>query len=88
VQKHASCAVRKGMASRLRCLRIEALLSQEQLALGSGVSRSTIAKLEGGGGNPRLDTLFSICGVLGCELFQLVPLHRLAAILDQRLAKR
>jgi transcriptional regulator with XRE-family HTH domain len=69
------------MGSRLRTLRVEALLSQDQLALGSGVSRSTIAKLEAGGGNPRLDTLFCLCGVLGCKLFQLVPLDRLTAVL-------
>jgi ribosome-binding protein aMBF1 (putative translation factor) len=43
-------------------------LTQAQLAAATGTSQSAIARLELGGGNPRLDTLARIATALGAEL--------------------
>lgn len=56
------------MRAQLRELRNIAGLSYEALAEKSGVSVLTIAKIETGLCNPRIDTLEYIAGALGCEL--------------------
>lgn len=43
-------------------------IKQQELADLAGVSINTIVAVERGTGNPRIDTLFSICNVLGLQL--------------------
>lgn len=49
---------------RLRAARLEANLSQEELAKAAGVSRSTIKRLESGGDSVSLANLLAILQVL------------------------
>ncbi len=49
---------------RLRLARVEADLSQEDLAHAVGVTRQTIGLIEAGGYNPTLNLCVSICKVL------------------------
>ncbi|SJN36938.1 hypothetical protein FM104_09400 [Microbacterium esteraromaticum] len=64
---------------RLHATRIEAGISQEQLAARAGITRSTYAQLEKGltrpdvAANPTLFTLIALCQVLGVSLHDIVP---------------
>jgi transcriptional regulator with XRE-family HTH domain len=48
----------------LRDARRRAGLSQQALALGSGLDRAAIGVYENGGGQPRLDTILKLAQVL------------------------
>jgi transcriptional regulator with XRE-family HTH domain len=64
------------IATRLRGLREDAGLSQEQLAYAAGISRNHVQMLERGIGtwvNPRLSTLYGLADALGCRLADLLP---------------
>ncbi len=57
--------------------RIARGLSQKELAELCGTTQSAIARLEGGGRPPRIDTLLGIANALDCELVvQLRPRTR------------
>ena len=49
----------------LREVREDAGLSQERLALDSGIDRTFVSMLERGVRQPSLTTVFQICGALG-----------------------
>ncbi len=56
---------RRRFAERLRRLRREADMSQQRLADLSGVGRVTIARLEGAGQSPKLDTIQKLAVGMG-----------------------
>jgi transcriptional regulator with XRE-family HTH domain len=49
------------------------LWSQDDLATEADLSRAWIAKLEGGHGNPSVETLRKLCEALGCKPKDLLP---------------
>jgi DNA-binding XRE family transcriptional regulator len=62
----ADAAIELGI--RVRKLRIDAGLSQDQLGHLAGCSRAAIARIESGDADPRIDTLRSIGAALGVEV--------------------
>jgi ribosome-binding protein aMBF1 (putative translation factor) len=48
--------------------RLRAKLTQAELAARMGVSQSVVARLEGAGSSPRIDTLAAAATAMGCEL--------------------
>ncbi len=56
------------LGQRIKRLRLQAGLSQEQLAKRSGISRVTLARIELGEHSPRMDTLRAIARGLGCDV--------------------
>lgn len=63
---------RQVLGRRLKRLRIQAGLSQEQLAKRSGISRVTLARIELGEHSPRMDTLRALARGLGCDVKELL----------------
>ena len=62
------------IAEQVAQRRLSLGLSQKELALLTGTTQSAIARLEGGGRPPRIDTLLRIAEALDCELtVQLEP---------------
>lgn len=59
--------------NRIRELRKEQKMSQQELAVKLGVERSTIAKWETDIHSPRTDKLRQIAKVLDCSLDELLP---------------
>ncbi len=59
---------RRVLGRRIKSMRLQAGLSQEQLAKRSGISRVTLARLELGEHSPRMDTLRAIARGLGCDV--------------------
>lgn len=59
------------MENKIRALRSEMGLSQEELARRCGVSRQTINAIEKGEYNPTINLCRSICRVLGKTLDEL-----------------
>ena len=59
------------MENKIRALRSEMGLSQEELARRCGVSRQTINAIEKGEYNPTINLCRSICKVLGKTLDEL-----------------
>ena len=43
-------------------------ITQQELADLAGVSINTVVAVERGSGNPRMETIISICNVLGLQL--------------------
>jgi transcriptional regulator with XRE-family HTH domain len=63
----------------------ERRLSQRELAELTGTTQSAIARLEGGGRPPRIDTLLRIANALDCELVvELKPRTRVKGGSDER----
>ncbi len=61
-------------SDKLRRLRfVRKLMSQDALASKAGLSRAWIAKLEGGNGNPSVETLRKLCTALDCQPEDLLP---------------
>jgi ribosome-binding protein aMBF1 (putative translation factor) len=56
------------IAHRVAERRAELGLSQAELAKACGTTQSAIARLEGGGRPPRIDTLLRLAEALDCEL--------------------
>jgi transcriptional regulator with XRE-family HTH domain len=48
--------------------RLDLKIKQQEVADLSGISINTIVALERGVGNPRIETIISICDVLGLQL--------------------
>lgn len=53
---------------RLKVARVEADMSQADLAAAAGVTRQTIGLIEAGGYNPTLNLCITICKILGKTL--------------------
>ena len=64
-------ATRKNVGQRVRALREESNLTQEQLALMTGVGRSYLAKVEAGNRNATIDIMEKVALGLGVTLGQL-----------------
>jgi ribosome-binding protein aMBF1 (putative translation factor) len=65
------------IADAVSARRRERGLSQADLAALVGTTQSAIARLEGGGRPPRIDTLLRIAGALDCDLVvELAPKER------------
>jgi transcriptional regulator with XRE-family HTH domain len=60
--------VQLDVATAIRDIRANRGLSSADLARRAGISRATLTTLERGAGNPRLETLTAIAGVLGVPL--------------------
>ena len=58
--------------NRIRELRQEKQLSQEELARRLGVDRSSVARWETGSNNPRIEKLLALAKIFGCSLDELV----------------
>jgi transcriptional regulator with XRE-family HTH domain len=58
---------RKNRGQRLRCIRIDRNLTQEQLAKQAGVSTNQISRYERGFDDPSLPTLDRLLTALGCS---------------------
>ena len=55
------------MKTRIKIIRYEAGISQEDLAKKAAVSRQTISALENGRYNPSLILAYKITKILGCD---------------------
>ena len=64
-------ATRKNVGQRVRALREESNLTQEQLALMTGVGRSYLAKVEAANRNATIDFMEKVALGLGVTLGQL-----------------
>lgn len=65
------------IADRVASRRQELGLSQQQLAELTGTTQSAVARLEGGGRPPRIDTLLKLAEALDCDLvLELRPRRR------------
>lgn len=60
------------LAANQRRMRVAARLSQAELAAAAGVTTTTVAAVEQGRANPRLETLSAIAGALGVALPELL----------------
>lgn len=60
------------LAKNVRRLRRARGLSVVELARAAQIGRATLTQLEAGSGNPTLETLYSLAGVLGCPLAELI----------------
>lgn len=63
--------LRNDLAARIRALRIERGLTQEQLALEAEVDRTYVSQIERSVGNPSLLVLAKIAGVLERDVQEL-----------------
>ncbi len=69
VYMEAMTAIDQDIADKLRGLRAERRLSQEELAELSGISESTIYRIEKGTLSARLKQLDAICSALGIDVY-------------------
>ena len=82
---HDFDAVLDGVAPRLRALRTRRGLTLAELSEQTGISVSTLSRLESGGRRPTLDLLIRIAGVYRASLDDLVGAPQIA---DPRVAPR
>lgn len=62
--------------TNLRSIRLDANMTQEELAQRLGIAREAIAKWETGRNYPRMDLAIQTACILGCGLDDLFPLAR------------
>ncbi|HOU89823.1 MAG TPA: helix-turn-helix transcriptional regulator [Polyangiaceae bacterium] len=86
-------AIAMKLAERVRRLRLEARLTQAELAAGAGVTVETVARLErvlrgraSANANPSLETLTRLAAALGVEVTDLLAPSKAARPKDDRLA--
>jgi len=58
--------------AKFRALRVAKMLTQDEFADASGISRPTVAALETGGRSPSVEMLRRLCRALGCDPGDLV----------------
>jgi transcriptional regulator with XRE-family HTH domain len=63
---------RRAIAEHIRSARLQANLSQEQVALGAGIRIATYSNIEQGHSSPKLDTLIRVADAIGVSLAYLV----------------
>ncbi|MDM4763685.1 XRE family transcriptional regulator [Galbitalea sp. SE-J8] len=63
----------RAVGARLRQARRDRGLTVTELASRSGVARATLTAIEGGGGNPRLETMYALADTLEIALGDLLP---------------
>ncbi|RQN41130.1 XRE family transcriptional regulator [Paraburkholderia tropica] len=63
--------VATAVGARVKACRIEADKSQEELAYGASLDRTRVSAIERGIANPTVETLATICYVLGITLSDL-----------------
>lgn len=63
--------VRQTIGWNLKRIRVDRGLSQERLALESGIDRSYVGRVERGSENVTVSTLEALAGVLGVEVIEL-----------------
>jgi transcriptional regulator with XRE-family HTH domain len=81
----AGSPVSRALGENVRRLRLERGLSVVDLAARSGIARATLTQLEGGRGNPTIDTIAALAGVLGAEadgLLRYEPAPRVLVVRD------
>ncbi len=86
-------AIAMKLAERVRRLRLEAGLTQAELAAGAGVTVETVARLErvlrgraSANANPSLETLTRLAAALGVDVTDLLAQSKGARPKDDRLA--
>ncbi|MEI5100276.1 helix-turn-helix transcriptional regulator [Streptomyces sp. PmtG] len=65
-------ARRRAVGERIRAARLYANLTQERVALETGLDRPSVVRIEQGQQAPTLDTLFRIADAIGVPLADLV----------------
>ena len=70
--ERAAAEGRKGLGIRIRELREEAGLTQEELAVAAGIGRVTLVRVERGEQSPRFETLAAVAKALGRGVSELV----------------
>ena len=73
----------KIVGERIKTARLDAGLSQAELAEASGHLRTSITNIESGRQKPPLHVLYELCSHLGIEPVSILPLRR--EVLDQSL---
>ncbi|PTB18256.1 transcriptional regulator [Trinickia symbiotica] len=63
--------VATAIGKRIKICRVEAELTQEQLAHEALIDRSYVSAIERGVGNPSIETLANLCYVMGITLSKL-----------------
>ncbi len=63
------------IGNNIRTARLQKGISQEELALAIGVTKSTISKYELGQREPRSEQLNTIAAALGVRYYDLLPAH-------------
>ncbi|WP_069773021.1 helix-turn-helix domain-containing protein [Streptomyces sp. LUP30] len=63
---------RRAVGERIRAVRLYANLTQEQVAIRSGVDRASVVRIEQGQQSPTLDTLIRLAAAIGVPLPELV----------------
>ena len=63
---------RRALGANLRAARLAANLTQEQVALMTGIDRATYNRIEQGHSSPLVDTLFLVADAIGVPLADLV----------------
>lgn len=63
---------RRAIGNRIRALRLDRNLTQEQVFLAIPLSRSVYQEIESGQGNPTINTLYRITRVLRCRITDLL----------------
>lgn len=69
---HPPTPRQRALGDRVRAARADLGISQEGLALRSGLNRSYMASLEAGQRNPSLETMCKLALALDCPLARLV----------------
>lgn len=73
MEKHTDNKYIKALAARVKEVRLECNISQEQLALAANVDRSFISRLERGIANPSYLMLLQIATALNKPLKEILP---------------
>ena len=68
--------LKKALGSRIRQLRVERNILQQDLASMCNFEKSNMARLESGRSNPKFLTLYKISSALNVPLSQLVDLEK------------
>lgn len=80
--------LRVQFARRLKALRIEKQMTQEDLAKAAGVSTAFISSLERGINGPSLETLYHIAEALDVSVMELFDFGEMGALEGKRVRSR